>query len=295
MADPTFPGDNDRPTVLVTGASSGIGQACAIHLDRIGWRVLAGIRRPEAIEALHAVASARLQPVILDVTDPASIEAAGAAIRDAVGDRGLQGLVNNAGIAVAGIAEFLPMERLREQFEVNFFGQVAVTQTLLPLLRAGNGRVVNMSSISGRHAAPFFSAYAASKHALEAWSDSLRQELAMWGLHVAIIEPGAIDTPIWESGEARARRIVEEMPEAGRSLYAAAVTAGLDTTRRAGRRGIPAQRVAEVVEHALTAPSPRARYVVGRDAWIQAIAKRLLPDAWLDRLTRRAMRLPRIP
>lgn len=281
--------------MLVTGASSGIGQACAIHLDRIGWRVLAGIRRPEAIEALHAVASARLQPVILDVTDPASIEAAGAAIRDAVGDRGLQGLVNNAGIAVAGIAEFLPMERLREQFEVNFFGQVAVTQALLPLLRAGNGRVVNMSSISGRHAAPFFSAYAASKHALEAWSDSLRQELAMWGLPVAIIEPGAIDTPIWESGEARARRIVEEMPEAGRSLYAAAVTAGLDTTRRAGRRGIPAQRVAEVVEHALTAPSPRARYVVGRDAWIQAIAKRLLPDTWLDRLTRRAMRLPRIP
>ena len=295
MANPTDPGDNHRPTVLVTGASGGIGQACAIHLDRIGWRVLAGIRRPETIEALHAVASARLQPVLLDVTDPASIEAATAAIRDAVGDTGLQGLVNNAGIAVAGIAEFLPMERLREQFEVNFFGQVAVTQALLPLLRVGNGRVVNMSSISGRHAAPFFSAYAASKHALEAWSDSLRQELAMWGLHVAIIEPGAIDTPIWESGEARARRIVEEMPEAGQSLYAAAVTAGLDTTRRAGKRGIPAQRVAEVVEHALTAPSPRARYVVGRDARAQAAAKRLLPDAWVDRLTRRAMRLPRTP
>jgi len=283
------------PTVLVTGASSGIGQACAVHLDRIGWRVLAGIRRPEATEALHAVASARLQPVIMDVTDPASIEAATAAIRDAVGDTGLQGLVNNAGIAVAGIAEFLPMERLREQFEVNFFGQVAVTQALLPLLRAGNGRVVNMSSISGRHAAPFFSAYAASKHALEAWSDSLRQELAMWGLHVAIIEPGAIDTPIWESGEARARSIVDEMPEAGRALYAAAVTAGLDTTQRAGKRGIPAQRVAEVVADALTASSPRARYVIGRDARAQAAAKRLLPDAWVDRLTRRAMRLPRTP
>lgn len=295
MADPTHPGDGDRPTVLVTGASSGIGQACAIHLDRVGWRVLAGIRQPDAIDALRAVASAHLRPVILDVTDAASIEAAAAAVRDAVGDRGIQGLINNAGIAVAGIAEFLPMERLREQFEVNFFGQVAVTQALLPLLRAGNGRVVNMSSISGRHAAPFFGAYAASKHALEAWSDSLRQELAMWGLHVAIIEPGAIDTPIWDSGEARARRIVEEMPEAGRSLYAAAVTAGLDTTRRAGKRGIPAQRVAEVVEDALTAPSPRVRYVIGRDARAQAAAKRLLPDAWVDRLTRRAMRLPRTP
>lgn len=295
MPDPTSPGDSDRPTVLVTGASSGIGQACAIHLDRVGWRVLAGIRRPEAIDALRAVASARLQPVILDVTDAALIESAAAAVREAVGDRGIQGLVNNAGIAVAGIAEFLPMERLREQLEVNFFGQVAVTQALLPLLRAGNGRVVNMSSISGRHAAPFFGAYAASKHALEAWSDSLRQEVAIWGLHVAIIEPGAIDTPIWESGEARARRIVEEMPEAGRSLYAAAVTAGLDTTRRAGKRGIAAQRVAEVVEDALSSASPRVRYVVGRDARVQAAAKRLLPDAWVDRLTRRAMRLPRTP
>lgn len=295
MPDPIYPGDSDRPTVLVTGASSGIGQACAIHLDRVGWRVLAGIRRPEAIDALRAVASSRLQPVILDVTERTSIEAAAAAIRDLVGDRGLQGLVNNAGIAVAGIAEFLPVERLREQFEVNFFGQVAVTQALLPLVRAGDGRVVNMSSISGRHAAPFFSPYAASKHALEAWSDSLRQELAMWGLHVAVIEPGAVDTPIWESGEARARRIVEEMPEAGRSLYAAAVTAGLDTTRRGGQRGIPAQRVAEAVEHALTAPSPRARYVIGRDAQAQAAAKRFLPDTWVDRLTRRAMRLPRTP
>ncbi len=280
-------------TVLVTGASSGIGAACAIHLDRLGWDVVAGVRRPEAVEALRAVASARLRHVILDVTDPASIRAAFEASDSPLAGVPLHGLVNNAGIAVAGVAEYLSMERLREQFEVNFFGQVAVTQAALPAIRAGGGRIVNMSSISGLHAAPFFGAYASSKHALEAWSDSLRQELAPWRLHVAVVEPGAIDTPIWESGEERARRIVDEMPDAGRERYAASIRAGLDTTRRGGVRGIPAQRVAEAVEHALTAAKPRTRYVVGRDARLQAAAKRLLPDRWLDTLTRRAMHLPR--
>ncbi|HEY7923524.1 MAG TPA: SDR family oxidoreductase, partial [Vicinamibacteria bacterium] len=177
-------------TALVTGASSGIGAACAARLVRSGWRVLAGVRRkgdaPEGTEEVQ-----------LDVTDAAQIKAAADGVEE------LHALVNNAGIAIAMPLEFVPLDELRHQLEVNVVGQVAVTQAFLPVLRRARGRIVFVGSIAGRSALPFLGPYAASKHALEAIADSLRVELRPWGIHVAIVEPGSIRTPIWTRGAAK--------------------------------------------------------------------------------------------
>ena len=158
-------------SIVITGASSGIGEACALYLDELGYRVFAGVRKPAAGEALKAKASKRLAPVILDVTDVASIDRAVETVKAAVGAAGLAGLVNNAGIGVGGPLEVVPLADLRKQFEVNVIGQVAVTQALLPLLRQGRGRIVNMGSIAGRATMPFMGPYSASKFALEALTD----------------------------------------------------------------------------------------------------------------------------
>ena len=180
-------------SVVITGASTGIGAACALHLDQWGWRVFAGVRKQGDAEALRAQGSARLTPVSLDVTDTVSISTAASAVAGAVGAAGLAGLVNNAGIVVPGPIELLPLSDLRRQLEINVVGQVAVTQAFLPLIRAGRGRIVNMGSIAGRMATPFTGAYGASKFALEALTDALRLELQPWGISVSIIEPGAVD------------------------------------------------------------------------------------------------------
>ncbi|MGE3962120.1 MAG: SDR family oxidoreductase [Dehalococcoidia bacterium] len=280
-----------RGTVLITGASTGIGRATAIHLDGLGYRVLAGVRREEDAESLRAEASDRLVPVAVDITVADSVAQA-ARQAEEIAPLGLDGLVNNAGIAMTGPLEFIELDRIRRQFEVNVFGHIAVTQAMLPLLRKRNGRIVNMSSMAGWLGTPFYGPYTASKHALRAFSDALRQELAPWGLAVAIIEPGSIDTPIWEKGYDLAQETVDALPEEGRRLYAAEIRAGLGSIERQGRRGIPAERVAETVAEALMASRPHARYVVGRDAQAAIFAKRFLPDRVVDALLRRQMKLP---
>ena len=191
-------------TVLVTGASTGIGEATALRLKGAGWDVLAGARKDADLERLRA---AGVTPVRLDVTDPQTIAAA----RAELGDRALGGLVNNAGVAVSAPIEFVPLDDLRHQLEVNLIGQVAVVQAFLPALREGRGRVVNVSSIGGRIALPMVGPYAASKFGLEAVSDSLRREVRPWGIHVALIEPGAVTTPIWDKGRETADRLEAEM------------------------------------------------------------------------------------
>lgn len=282
-------GSDGRGSVVVTGASTGIGQACAQHLDGIGFRVFAGIRRPEDGERLRAEASERLTPLSIDVTDPASIEAATRAVGERLGDGGLAGLVNNAGIVVPGPLEFVPIDDLRRQFEVNVLGQMAVTQAFLPSIRRAQGRIVNIGSIGGRIATAFNGPYGASKHAMEAVSDALRQELAPWGIHVALIEPGATATEIWRKGDENAETDVAKLGPEGRRLYEARVRAFAELARRTGARGIPPERVAERVEHALTARRPRTRYVVGRDARAMALARTVLPDRALDRLVAREL------
>lgn len=278
-----------RGAVVVTGASKGIGRACALRLDRIGFRVFAGVRREADAEALRREGSSRLETVLVDVTDSAAIGALGERVASAVGEAGLAGLVNNAGIAIAGPLEFLPPAELRRQLEVNVTGQLAVTQALLPLLRAARGRIVNMGSISGRMALPFTGAYAASKHAIEALTDALRVELMPWGIHVSLLEPGSIATPIWQTSIAAAEAIAEEFPPEAHEYYGETMDRVRGVVADNDRTGLDPEAVARVVEHALTARTPRTRYLVGRDARLRALIRRL-PDRLRDRLIEKRLR-----
>jgi NAD(P)-dependent dehydrogenase (short-subunit alcohol dehydrogenase family) len=269
--------------VLITGASSGIGEASALRLARAGWRVLAGVRATADGDRLRAAAGERLEPVTIDVTEPATI----AAVADELGDAPLGALVNNAGTALAMPLEFLPLDQLRGQLEVNLVGHVAVTQALLPNLRAARGRIVNVGSIAGRSALPFLGAYAASKHALEAFTDSLRVELRPFGITVTVIEPGTIATPIWRKGGERFQELAADLPELTR-LYGERMAAFREAAAAAGQRAEPADDVALVVERAITAERPKARYVVGRDARRRALIERL-PVGLRDRLYERVL------
>jgi NAD(P)-dependent dehydrogenase (short-subunit alcohol dehydrogenase family) len=270
-------------TVLVTGASSGIGEAAALHLKELGYDAVAAVRKDEDAERLGA---GGLRTVKLDVTDTGSIAAA----RDEFGGGPLAGLVNNAGIAVAAPLEFLPLDQLRQQLEINLVGQLAVTQAFLPALRAGRGRIVNVSSIGGRVALPLVGAYNMSKFGLEAMSDSLRRELNGQGVDVVVIEPGGVKTPIWRKGEERASELTADMPPEAERLYGDMVQALRKQTRKiATETGIDAREVAEVIGRALTAKRPRARYLVGRDAKLRAPADKVLPARVMDRLVARVM------
>jgi NAD(P)-dependent dehydrogenase (short-subunit alcohol dehydrogenase family) len=268
-----------RRTVVVTGASSGIGEACALRLANAGWRVLGGIRRDEDAERLGAQG---VEPVRIDVTEPESIAAV------AQGVESLSGLVNNAGVAVSMPLELIPLDELRRQLEINLIGQVAVTQAFLPALRRGRGRIVNVGSIAGRSALPFLGAYAASKHALEAVTDALRVELRPFGIAVSIVEPGTIATPIWAKGGETFQRIAASLADGAIEPYAGRLSAFREAAAAAGRRGEPPDEVAKAVEHALTAPRPKTRYVVGRDARRRARIERL-PDRWRDRIYERVL------
>ncbi|MCK6625407.1 MAG: SDR family oxidoreductase [Anaerolineae bacterium] len=276
-----------QKTVVITGASTGIGAACALHLDRLGWQVFAGVRKPADGEALRQQASDRLTPLLLDVTDPAAIAAAATAVTATAGEGGLAGLVNNAGIALGGPLEFVPIAHLRQQLEVNVIGQMAVTQAFLPLLRRGPGRVVNMGSISGRVAMPFVGPYAASKFAMEALTDSLRVELRPWDIHVSIVEPGPIATPIWQKSLTAADELTQALPPAAHQLYGAAIAKARERLVAASQAGIPPETVAQVVAHALTSPRPKTRYPIGRGVRLAILFAKFFPDRLRDWLITR--------
>jgi len=282
--------DPSRGTVLISGASTGIGRACAEHLDSLGFTVFAGVRKQSDADSLLGAGSGRTRPLMLDVTDSASIAAAMRTV-DEASPAGLVGLVNNAGISVGGPLEFVPIDDWRRQLEVNFLGQVALTQAALPALREARGRIVNMTSIGGRLASPFLGPYNASKYALEAVTDALRLELRQFGIEVAAIEPGAVATPIWEKGRASAEQATTNMPAEALQLYGAGVAAISKFIALGERTGIAPLEVARVVEHALTASRPKPRYVVGRDAKMRLFLTRLLPTRAMDRLVGRAMGL----
>lgn len=274
---------------MVTGASTGIGNACARRLDELGFRVFAGVRNERDARRISESGSDRLAPLTIDVTDEQSIRAAADHVRTSLNGGTLAGLVNNAGIAVTAPLEFIPPDQLRRQLEVNLIGQVMVTQALLPMLREAGGRIVNVSSIGGRVALPFAGPYAASKHALEAVSDSLRRELRGTGMQVSIVEPGAIATPMWDKGAAAADAMIDQMPPEAMSLYGSGVDAIRAAAEREAGRGIPPEQVADRVVHALTASRPRTRYPVGRGVRARIVLSQLLPDRVFDRLIARAL------
>jgi NAD(P)-dependent dehydrogenase (short-subunit alcohol dehydrogenase family) len=277
-------------SVLITGASTGIGRASALRLDAAGWRVFAGVRKEEDAASLREAGSERLVPLMLDVTDAAQIAAAAARIGAEVGEAGLDGLVNNAGVAMPSPLETLPIDDFRRQVEINLTGQVAVTQALLPQIRAAGGRIVFISSIGGRIAFPFTGAYHAAKFGIEAVGDVFRRELRGWGISVSVVEPGSIATAIWDRGEQVADEIGERSP-AREELYGKAIARYRKVMRSTGKRGIAPEKVAGVIEHALSSSRPRTRYLVGLDAKVQARLKYVIPTRVFDRILIRAVGL----
>ena len=270
-------------TVLVTGASTGIGEATVLHLKTLGFDAVGAVRKDEDAERLEGLG---VRTVRIDVTDAGQIAAA----RDELGEGPLAGLVNNAGIAVAAPVEFLPIDRLRQQLEINLIGQVAVTQAFLPALRRARGRIVNVSSIGGRVALPLVSAYNASKFGLEGLSDSLRRELRPQGVDVILIEPGGVKTPIWKKGEQLADEMLQDVPPEAEQLYGRMVeTLRKETAKIEQERGIEPSEVAEVIGKALTASRPRTRYLVGTDAKLRGPMAKFLPDRLMDRMIGRAL------
>ncbi len=267
-------------SVLVTGASSGIGRATALLLSEAGMVVYAGVRKTSDAESLESSASGDLRPLILDVTSPAEVEAAVARIHE---DGGLSGLVNNAGLYMGGPLELMTDEEIESTYAVNVTGLLRITRACLPLLRDSGGRIVNISSISGLVALPGVSVYAGSKHAVEAITDSLRVELGVLGLRVIAVEPGSIETEIWRKGAERDEERGHNDQQL-RRIYEPVLTL-LEKLNR-NPRGIPAERVAEVVKLALTSDDPKNRYTVGADARSLSIL-RWLPDPIRDGMIRR--------
>lgn len=288
-----------RGHILITGASTGIGRTCAAYLASQGFSVFAAVRRPSDADSIRSEAGAsglaeRLRPILLDVTDPAAIAAAAESIGAAVGNDGLAGLVNNAGIGIVGPIEFVSIADWRKQFEVNVFGQIAVTQAMLPLLRTrvlraghGSARIVMVSSIAGLVGQPILGPYSSSKHALEAVADALRLELARHGVRTCLVEPGAIQSEIWRKGDESASAI-DRSSEQFR-LYGPIIDAVAHRAADSGRRAIPALTVARVIERCLTAAKAPERVLVGRDAKMAALAKWALPASLFDALVARAL------
>jgi len=280
-------------TVLITGASTGIGAACAIRLAAAGMHVYAGVREDAAGAALRAQNAALITPLHIDVTDADSIAAAVATLDAQLGDAGLNGLVNNAGIAIGGPLEVLPMNEIRRQFDVNVFGALAVTQAFLPQLRRARGRIVNMGSIAGRIALPFLGPYCMSKSALRAMTHALRLEVDAWGIDVALVEPGAIATPIWKKSNAAADVMQATLQNDTLAHYSRHLEGIRRVIAKAEEQAISADAVARAVEHALTAARPKTEYLVGNDARMRAAINAVLPQFLQDRLHRWFLKFPR--
>lgn len=269
---------NGRGLVIVTGASSGIGEATALRLHELGFSVLAGVRRDEDAARLR---DGGLTPLRFDITDPNHLAAA----RSEVGDRPLAGLVNNAGINFLGPLELAHMEDLRRLLEVNVVGAVAATQAFIEGLRAARGRIVNVGSISGRFATAMNGPYAASKSALSAITDTMRQELALQGIAVVLVEPGGVKTPLISRATQRAQQIESDCPPELRKHYGAMLNTSLESMTKINQRtGLDPSAVAKVICKALTVRRPRPRYLIGRDARLQAAMADLLPRRAIDRL-----------
>jgi NAD(P)-dependent dehydrogenase (short-subunit alcohol dehydrogenase family) len=274
--------NQEQPTILVTGASSGIGRSVALDLAKRGYSVFASVRREADAETLRSQAPSTLIPVLFDVTDARAVESAEAQIAEIVGARGLTAVINNAGIPGNGPLEYTSTDELREIFEVNVFGTLFVTRTFLPLLRRAQGRILNVSSGLGRFAAPLVGSYSMSKFALEAMSDCLRVELRQSGVAVIIIEPGFVDTPIIAKGNDLAKQGQDELPPDAPDYYRHSIRTFIEFMQKV--EPCQPQLVAEVVHRALTARRPRARYPVGAKAKIMTRLGPLLPSRMFDRM-----------
>jgi NAD(P)-dependent dehydrogenase (short-subunit alcohol dehydrogenase family) len=270
--------------VLVTGASSGIGLATVEALVRRDFVVYAAVRGELDAQRLGAL----IRPLRFDVTDAAAIAAAADRVR--ADGLPLRGVVNNAGVALGGPLEYLPVDQLRRQFEINVFGAMTVSQAFLPLLRQSHGRLVFVGSISGRLAVPFVGPYSASKFALRALADALRLELRSASVAVSLIEPGSVKTPIWEKSRQSRQALLDALPPEAIANYGPNLEQLFATTEEQERTGMPVERVSDAIAHALTAAKPRAKYLLGGPARAASIVA-ILPDPLRERAVRAAVRL----
>lgn len=279
-------------SVLLTGASSGIGLAAAKRLDARDYRVYAGYRRARDAEALRAASTGGLIPVELDVTDPGDIARVADRLERDLQGAGLDGLVNCAGLMLPAPLEFVPLDAVRREFDVNVHGPLALVQKLLPLLRRAQGRIVNVGSNSGSVSTPFTGGYNASKFALRGLNDALRVEVAPWGIEVVLLEPGNVRTPMLDRTEQAIADMMTELPAEAHRLYGPVFDVMKRFIELSRHRGASADAVAEVIERALASPRPRAYYPVGLDARARLLLERL-PRRLRDRLI--ASQLPRYP
>lgn len=278
------------PSVLITGASRGIGRATAARLAGAGWHVIAGVRQVQDAEPLTRAHPGRITSVLLDVTDEDDL-----AGLDAKLPPQLDALVSSAGIVVGGPVEAVPVAELRRQLEVNVIGQAAVTQAVLPRLRSSRGRIVFLSSVSGLISTPMMGVYSASKFALEGLADALRMELAPWGVRVILVEPAQTDTDLWRKADSQLAESVAQLAPEHRELYAKHIDGFRKTIPRSQRTAAPADGVAATIEKALTASRPRARYIVGASATVQAKLAQATPTRARDALLRVGTGVPRRP
>ena len=275
------------PTVLVTGAARGIGKSLVDHLSARGWEVIAGVRSEQDAEAVTKGNPQRISAVILDITNADHIAALDESLPD-----GLDAIVNNAGVAIGGAMETLTADDWRKQLEINVIGQLAVTQAVLPRLRKSGGRVVFISSVNGRLSMPLIGAYAASKFALEAAADALRMELSPWKIPVVLIEPAQTDTDMWRTADTMVAELEAGLTPQHRDLYAKHIAGMKKMIPMSQRIAVPTEKVSAVVEEALTARRPRARYVVGLANKLQVALMTNLPTRAQDLVLRRVSRQP---
>lgn len=277
--------------VVITGVSSGIGRAAAEELAAHGYRVFGSVRHSRDADSLRQKMGEAFTPLVFDVTDGEGIRRAARQVGDAVGEEGIRGLVNNSGICLLGPLMHLPEQQFRDHFEVNVFGLLNVTRAFLPLLGADRecrfppGRIVNISSLSGRIAYPLFGSYAASKFAVEALSDSLRRELMMYGIDVSVIEPGAIQTPIWDKG------LALDVTPYENTDYRQMMQQMFGELEGQRDDALPVADAARVIRRALTCRRPKTRYVLANSPLTRWWIPHCLPDRWLDFVLRRVLKI----
>ena len=281
-----------RKSVVITGASSGIGRSSVLRMAKAGWRVFATVRKPADRDKLQSENIPGVVPLLMDMEDRPSIFAAAEQVASQLGGESLDGLVNVAGIGMFGPVEYASAGNLQKIFDVNFFGQVATTQVLLPLLRAGRGRIVNISSVGAHIAIPFGALLNASKAAFGILTDNLRLELHPFGIRVSTIEPGSIATPAVDKTLGNIESVIASLPPEGRAQYGEMLRTAAKRGYKREMSGSPPEVVARAVHHALTAARPRIRYRVGKDAKLIGTLPRILPDRLLDAIRLRALGLP---
>ncbi|MBU1075741.1 MAG: SDR family NAD(P)-dependent oxidoreductase [Spirochaetes bacterium] len=269
-------------SVLITGTSSGIGRSIALSLDRSGFQVFAGVRTKRDAMKLKKMASKHLITVIIDVTKKETLLKTKKIISSYIKDRGLWGLINNAGVNISGPLEVLPIIEFKNQFNINVIGPLEVIKLFLPLLRKSKGRIINIGSISGRISAPFIGPYAASKSALRSITDSLRMELRSWDISVILIEPGNVSTSMWKKTLSTAEQIAQSFSSEAHNLYDDFIITAYKARKALGKKGLALAKINQAILHALTSKNPKYNYLLGMDAKIFTLVAKFFPISFRD-------------